>query len=82
MCRITKGKYYKAIHSNIIVKATTSSYNGNLFKAILIEDKDGEYRLKLNLNQECSGWNPDAFKLLKDYPNPKTKSESALFPIY
>ena len=80
MCKITKGKYYKANHHNTIIKATTSSYNGNLFYAILIEDKDGRFRL--NLNEECSGWNPDAFKLLKDYPNPKTKSESALFPIY
>ena len=82
MCRITKGKYYKAIDGHIIVKAITSSYDGCTFKAILIEDNHGEYGFKFNLNQEYSGWNPYAFKLLKDYPNPKTKSESALFPIY
>ena len=67
MCKITKGKLYKSIVGEIIIKATTSSYNGKLFGAILIEDKNGEYMLNLRIksNEESFGWNPYAFKLLK-----------------
>ena len=68
--KITKGKYYKSKHNNVIVKATTSDLTNTSFSGIMVENDDNSINPlpKEWLNNDIDGWISKVFVEIKYKP--------------